>query len=71
MTPAKPAEEDLFLHVLFTDGAQEVELVRDADKVGVKVGSDQVLFSGKQGGELSVGGERRELPQRVVKGSWE
>jgi hypothetical protein len=71
VTPAKPAEEDLFLHVLFTDGAQPVELIRDADKVGVKVGGDQVLFSGKQGGELSVGGQRRELPQRVVKGSWE
>ncbi|MFI5381059.1 MAG: heparinase II/III family protein [Tepidisphaerales bacterium] len=71
VAPGTPATEDLFLNVLFTEGPQKVELLRQGAKVGVKVGANEILFDGKVGGQIRAGGQQWELRERVVKGKWE
>jgi heparin/heparan-sulfate lyase len=71
VSPSKPAAEDLFLHVLSTDGAPEAKLTQDSGKVTVTIDNVQVIFTGKAGGEIVTGSKRIPLPQKVVKGPWE
>ena len=69
--PSKASEEDLFLHVLFTERPTPVKLVRKGDAVGVEVGGAQVLFDGRVGGTLTVGGRTVPLKAGVQAGSYE
>jgi hypothetical protein len=74
VSPSKPAEEDLFVHVLSTDGPHESKLTQEGGKISVQIGQVQVIFSGKAGGEIVVGGaggKHIPLAQKVVKGPWE
>ena len=71
VAPAKAAEEDLFLHVLSTDGPHDAKLVRAGDKITVNIGDAHVSFSGKLGGDVPKGGQRYALPAKVIKGQWE
>ncbi len=60
--PAEPQAEDLFLHVLCTDGTPEATLLQADAMVALRVGEDEVEFTGL-GGLLKRGG--RELPLRA------
>jgi len=63
--PPAAAKEDLFLHVVFTDKVQPATLIQKDGQVGVRVGDSVVMFSGKVGGSVSLGGKRHPL-QPVV-----
>ena len=69
--PAKPAKEDLFLHVLFTDKPQPVELVREQSGVGVKVGDTRLVFTGDIGGKLTTGNKPGALKAGLQLGKFE
>jgi hypothetical protein len=71
VSPTKPAAEDLFLHVLSTDGGHEATVKQEGGKITVQVNGVSVIFSGKAGGEIVSGSKRIALPQRVIKGPWE
>jgi heparin/heparan-sulfate lyase len=61
VVPPEARTEDLFLHVVFADEPQPVELVRKGDAVGARVGAAEVLFIGKVGGSLGLAGRNVRL----------
>jgi hypothetical protein len=65
--PATAQQEDLFLHVLFTDQEQPVKLLRQPDGAGVQVGNVNVIFQGRAGGKIGD----TQLPTSVIKGKYE
>jgi hypothetical protein len=70
--PPAPQAEDLFLHVLSTaDAPPTVERVRKGSAVGARIGDAEVLFEGKVGGTLAVGGKTVPLKAEVRTGSHE
>ncbi|HEX2973372.1 MAG TPA: hypothetical protein VHP11_13640 [Tepidisphaeraceae bacterium] len=71
VSPASPATEDLFLHVLFTDQPRPTKLLRQGDHIGVAVGDDEVLFTGQLGGQLTTVGKTIPLRPAVVRGKYE
>lgn len=68
--PPKPATEDVFLHVLFTDEPQPVRLLRGPG-VAVRVGDAKVRFEGAVGGSVGLGGRKVKLEPRVKLGPYE
>lgn len=68
--PARPAAEDAFLHVLFTDAPQPVRLLRGSG-VRVKVGEVELRFEGRVGGTVEAGGRKVKLEPRVRLGRFE
>ncbi|MCL2646230.1 MAG: hypothetical protein FWD61_04385 [Phycisphaerales bacterium] len=71
VSPTKPAEEDLFLHVISTDGPVTSKLTMEANKVSVQIGQASVTFTNKCGGKVTYGGKEFSLPEKVVKRAWE
>jgi hypothetical protein len=59
--PAKPAKEDLFLHVLFTDKPQPAHVVQSGKSIDVKIGDSEIRFTGKVGGSLTMPGSKATL----------
>ncbi len=59
--PPEPRTDDLFLHVMFTGEPEPVELLRKGKAVGARIGQAEVLFEGKVGGSLRVGGKKTPL----------
>lgn len=68
--PARPATEDTFLHVLFTDAPQPVRLLRGSG-VRLRVGDVELRFDGRVGGTLESGGRKVKLEPRVRLGRFE
>lgn len=71
VSPSAARKEDLFLHVLSTDGLKPAELVRRGETVGVRVEGAEMLFSGDVGGSVTLAGRRSVLRARVIKGRYE
>ena len=71
VSPPAARAEDLFLHVFFTDGAQPAKLVRRGTAVGVDVGGVEVLFDGRVGASIAVGGKTVALKAGVKAGRFE
>ena len=69
--PARPAGEDLFLHVMRTDSARPAKLVERGGMVGVDLGDAEVLFSANVGGTLRLGDKEFPLEARVKAARWE
>ena len=69
--PSQPAKEDVFLHVLFTGQPQPTRLIRRDDAIGAQVGSAEILFSGKVGGQLTLGGKQHPLKPGLKLGEFE
>jgi heparin/heparan-sulfate lyase len=69
--PPEPRTDDLFLHVMFTGEPKPVELVRRGDAVGARVGDAEVLFKGKVGGSLGLGGRKMRLKAGLKLGKYE
>ncbi len=70
--PPEPRTEDIFLHVIQTvDTPQPAEVIQKNGQVGAKVGAAEVLFSGKVGGTIQVGGKVVPLKAGVVTGKYE
>jgi hypothetical protein len=67
--PRDAREEDLFLHVLFTDEPRPVEALLSG--VGVRIGAVEVAFDGRVGGRLTRGGEKIELTGEVRRGKFD
>jgi hypothetical protein len=70
VTP-EPAEEDLFLHVLWTDEPKPCTLIQKGAEVGVKAGTFQVIFRGKVGGSLDNGKVQFALKPGIKAGKYE
>jgi len=71
VSPAEPAREDFFLHLLTTDAPQLATLVRRGEAVGVQFGEVEVLFAGEVGGTLRLGGAEFPLEPVVRSGKYE
>jgi len=69
--PPEARAEDLFLHVLQTDVPQAVGLVRTGAAVGARVGDAQVMFDGRVGGTITVGGKTFPLQAGLKTGKYE
>jgi hypothetical protein len=69
--PSAPAREDLFLHVVFTDAVQPTALLQQDGAVGARIGDALVLFKGKVGGSIEVGGNTRPLRPGLITDDYE
>ena len=69
--PSEPREEDLFLHVLSTDGPVAAALVRQDDLVGVQAAGWKVLLNPQGGGSITVAGATCEVEEKIVAGPYE
>ncbi len=75
--PSTPATEDVFLHVLSTDGKpQAAKLIqqvstRRSPRVGAQIGAAQVLFDGPLGGTVTIAGKTSTLRGAVQTGKFE
>ncbi len=69
--PATPSREDLFLHVLSTDGPVDARLIEKDGAVGVAFGDTQVMFQGDVGGTVTLAGKAYPLEVKVVTGKYE
>ncbi|MCL2639396.1 MAG: hypothetical protein FWD53_00975 [Phycisphaerales bacterium] len=71
VSPTKHAEEDLFLHVISTDGPITSKLTMEPNRVSVQIGQVNVAFTNKCGGEVTMPNKSFKFPERVVKRAWE
>jgi hypothetical protein len=71
VSPSTPATDDLFVHLLSTDGPHEAKCRADGTNVIVQVGDATIALAAPSGGELTINGQRQPLPTSVVAGKWE
>jgi len=71
VSPSADSVDDVFVHVLSTDGPVTATAARDGEDVRVTVGDSVVRFTEKVGGTLRIGSEEVPLRAEVVKGTFE
>lgn len=69
--PSTPRTEDLFLHVLSTEGPVSATLVQEGSLFGAQVGPVKVLFDGKGSASLTAETRTFSLARTVRKGKYE
>ena len=70
VSPSTAQREDIFLHVMSTDGAPEVSLLREGAGIGTQVGNTVVRFDGL-GGTVQYQGNSYPLKATVTLGRFE
>ena len=69
--PEAPAQEDVFLHVLSTDGDASARLIEQGDRIGAAGDGWQVLLDPAGRGTVTLGGKTFYLAMEVRKGRFE
>jgi hypothetical protein len=68
--PSEPACEDVFLHVLSTDGPVKAELVREGGLIGAAAAGWRVLLDAQGGGRAIIAGKEFPLEKKIVSGPY-
>ena len=69
--PATPRTDDLFVHLLRTDGPAVGKVLQEGGKTVVEFENVQVVFAGNTGGTIKVAGKTLPLRPAVIKGNFE
>jgi len=69
--PGAARAEDVFVHVLRTDGEALGKVKQEGGRIVVDAGEAQVVFEGKVGGVVRIGGKTVARRAIVVKGKYE